>query len=250
MIWEQDGWDISLEGKLNKKISVCIATYNGEKYIKEQIESILFQTIKPDEIIISDDNSTDNTIEIIKKINSPLIKIFKNKNKGIIKNFENALINSTGEYIFLCDQDDIWKNNKIEKVIEKLKNYDLVVHNAEIKEMNIKFKNKRNLFEIYNSKSGIIKNFYKNSYIGCCMAFNRKILDKSIPFPEKIYMHDAWIGMIGEISGKVYFKKEILMEYRRHGNNASETCEKSKRSFIQKVMIRLYLLQKLIFNRK
>lgn len=234
---------------MNKKISVCIATYNGEKYIKEQIESILFQTIQPNEIIISDDNSTDKTIEIIKKINSPLIKIFKNKDKGIIKNFENALLNSIGGYIFLCDQDDIWKNNKIEKVIEKLKTYDLVVHNAEIKEMNIDSKIKKTLFEIYNSKSGIVRNFYKNSYVGCCMAFNRKILEKSIPFPEKIYMHDAWIGMISEINGKIYFEEEILMEYRRHGNNASETCEKSKRNFKEKIGIRLYLLKELIKNK-
>lgn len=235
---------------MNKKISVCIATYNGEKYIKEQIESILFQTIQPNEIIISDDNSTDKTIEIIKNINSPLIKIFKNKDKGIIKNFENALLNSTGDYIFLCDQDDIWKNNKIEKVIESLKNYDLVVHNAEIKEMNISSEIKRTLFEVYNSKAGIIKNFYKNSYVGCCMAFNRKILEKSLPFPEKIYMHDAWIGMISEINSKIYFEKEILMEYRRHGNNASETCEKSKRNFKEKIGIRLYLLKELIKNNK
>lgn len=233
---------------MNKKISVCIATYNGEKYIKEQIESILFQTIQPNEIIISDDNSTDKTIEIIKKINSPLIKIFRNKDKGIIKNFENALLNSTGDYIFLCDQDDIWKNNKIEKVIENLKNYDLVVHNAEIKEMNTNLKVKKTLFEIYNSKSGIGRNFYKNSYVGCCMAFNRKILEKSIPFPEKIYMHDAWIGMISEVSSKIYFEKESLMEYRRHGNNASETCEKSKRNFKEKIRIRLYLLKELIKN--
>lgn len=231
---------------MNKKISVCIATYNGEKYIKEQIESILFQTIQPNEIIISDDNSTDKTIEIIKKINSPLIKIFRNKDKGIIKNFENALLNSTGDYIFLCDQDDIWKNNKIEKIIENLKNYDLVVHNAEIKEMNTNSKVKKTLFEIYNSKSGIVRNFYKNSYVGCCMAFNRKILQKSIPFPEKIYMHDVWIGMISEFGGKIHFEKEILMEYRRHGNNASETCEKSKRNLKEKIRIRLYLVEKII----
>lgn len=231
---------------MNKKISVCIATYNGEKYIKEQIESILFQTIQPNEIIISDDNSTDKTIEIVKKFDSPLIKIFNNKEKGIIKNFENALLNSTGDYIFLCDQDDIWKSNKIEKVIEKLKTYDLVVHNAEIKEMNIDSKIKKTLFEIYNSKSGIVRNFYKNSYVGCCMAFNRKILQKSIPFPEKIYMHDIWIGMISEFSGKIYFEKEILMEYRRHDNNASETCEKSKRNLKEKIRIRLYLVEKII----
>lgn len=233
---------------MNKKISVCIATYNGEKYIKEQIESILFQTIQPNEIIISDDNSTDKTIEIVKKLDSPLIKIFNNKEKGIIKNFENALLNSTGDYIFLCDQDDIWKNNKIERVIEKLRIYDLVVHNAEIKEMNTNSNIKRTLFEIYKSKSGIVRNFYKNSYVGCCMAFNRKILQKSIPFPEKIYMHDVWIGMISEISGKIYFEKEILMEYRRHSNNASETCEKSKRNFKEKIGIRLYLLKELIRN--
>lgn len=226
-------------------ISVCIATYNGEKYIKEQIDSILSQTILPDEIIISDDNSTDNTIEIIKSFNNPMIKIFKNNNKGIIKNFENALVNSTGDYIFLCDQDDIWSNNKIEKIKEKLKEYDLVVHNAEIKYSNSQ-KDKNDLFNVYKSKKGIIKNLYRNSYIGCCMAFNRKILKNSLPFSKKICMHDVWIGLVAEISGKVYFEKDILMLYRRHGENASLTCEKSKNNLYCKLKIRLNLLKEII----
>ena len=95
-------------------ISVCIATYNGEKYIKEQLDSILPQLKKLDEIIISDDKSKDKTLKIIKTLNDSRIKIFTNPKKGLISNFENAITKSSGDYIFLSDQDDIWHENKIQ----------------------------------------------------------------------------------------------------------------------------------------
>ena len=91
-----------------KKISVAMATYNGEKYIKKQIESILINLNKDDELIISDDGSKDKTLDIIKSIKDKRIKIISGPKQGVIKNFENALNNCTGEYIFLSDQDDIW----------------------------------------------------------------------------------------------------------------------------------------------
>ena len=95
------------------KISVCIATFNGEKYISSQLDSILNQVVPVHEIIISDDMSTDNTIEIIKNCNNPIIKIFINKERlGVAKNFENAIKHANGDFIFLCDQDDIWLKNK------------------------------------------------------------------------------------------------------------------------------------------
>ena len=93
-------------------ISVCIATYNGEKYIKEQLLSILPQLGKKDEVIISDDHSTDNTLDIVKGLNDNRIKIvMNNREKGYTSNFENALSYAIGDYIFLSDQDDIWMSN-------------------------------------------------------------------------------------------------------------------------------------------
>jgi hypothetical protein len=106
-------------------ISVCIATYNGEKYIKEQILSILAQLSTKDEIIISDDGSTDHTITKILEISSPIIKIVYNQNEhGYTANFENALKNAKGNFIFLSDQDDIWEPNKVACCMEHFKKYD------------------------------------------------------------------------------------------------------------------------------
>jgi glycosyltransferase involved in cell wall biosynthesis len=115
------------------KISVCMATRNGEKYIKQQLSSILKQLSKNDEVIISDDSSTDNTIDIIKSFEDKRIKIYaNNKFYSPVYNFENALLRSTGDIIFLSDQDDIWEDKKIRVMYELLKRYDLVVSDCTI----------------------------------------------------------------------------------------------------------------------
>lgn len=224
-----------------------MATYNGEKFIKKQLESILNQTVEVDEIIISDDNSSDNTLEVVKKLNNSKIKIIKNLKQGVISNFENSLKESTGNYIFLADQDDIWTLNKVEEVIKKLEKYDLVIHNAKIINSQDKIISNEPFFGIRNSKKGLLKNLYKNSYIGCCMAFNRNILEKSLPFPKDIPMHDSWIGLIAEIYGKVYFDEEVLFYYRRHENNVTE-LNNSKNGRIKQFQIRWNLLKNLIIR--
>ena len=114
-------------------ISVCIATYNGEKYILEQILSILPQLKENDEIIVSDDSSTDTTLEIIKNINDKRIQIFKNTgNHGVNSNFDNALKRAHGEYIFLSDQDDVWLPGKVDRCLAELRTADLIMHDATI----------------------------------------------------------------------------------------------------------------------
>ena len=112
-------------------ISVCIATYNGERFIKEQLLSIIGQLSPDDEIIISDDGSADNTLGIVRELNSPLIKIFTNTGEhGYTPNFENALSHTKGDYIFLSDQDDIWQPQKVALCMEHLKTCDLVISDA------------------------------------------------------------------------------------------------------------------------
>lgn len=235
-------------GKLKDKISVCIATYNGEKFIKKQIESILNQSIQVDEIIISDDNSSDNTLKIIEEFNSLKIRIIKNLKHGVINNFENALKESKGDYIFLCDQDDIWDYKKVEQVIKNLKKNDLVIHNAKIIDQYDKVIFEQTFFDMKKSRKGILKNLYKNTYIGCCMAFNRKILEKVLPFPKEIPMHDSWIGLVAEMYGKVYFDNKVLFYYRRHENNETDLFN-SKNSKLKQFYIRWKLLENLLKKR-
>lgn len=230
------------------KISVCIATYNGESYIQEQLHSILKQLKPHDEVIISDDHSTDDTIDKIKSIADKRIRIYANNSKGVISNFENALLKCGGNYIFLADQDDIWMDDKVAECVNELNNgYDLVLTDC------IVFENKGNrvihssFFEANNSKSGLIRNLINNSYMGCCMAFNSKVKSMVMPFPKKIPMHDWWIGIVAESKYKVKFIKKPMLKYRVHNKNASTSANGiSKYSLFSKIKFRVSLLYYLI----
>lgn len=211
-----------MEEQKNTRCSIVMATYNGEKYIKEQIDSILKNMNSDDELIISDDGSTDKTREIINSFKDDRIKLIDGPKKGIKKNFENGINNATGEIIFLSDQDDIWMENKIAKVLEAFEKEDatLVIHDAEIVDENLDII-EESFFKYRNSGKGIIKNIWKNTYIGCCMAFKKEIKSVILPIPDNIEMHDQWIGINNEKNGKTYFLEEKLIKYRRHGGNVS-----------------------------
>lgn len=233
------------------KISVCIATYNGEKYIKEQLDSILPQLKKLDEIIISDDNSKDKTLKIIKSLKESRIKIFTNPKKGLISNFENAITKSSGDYIFLSDQDDIWHENKIQICMNDLNcGYDLVLSDCTIFDSVSSTTKIESYFSFYKCKKGILYNtFVRNSYVGCCMAFNSKIKNKTLPFPKHLPMHDSWIGINAEIYFKVKHNNKKLVNHRFHDYNASETgSKKGGSSFFQKLIWRLSLSYYLLIN--
>lgn len=230
------------------KISVCIATYNGEKYIKEQLESILSQIGENDEVIISDDSSTDNTVEIINSFNDCRIKIYKNtKEKGYTRNFENALEKANGDVIFLSDQDDVWVENKVNKMIKILEKYDFAVSDNYIVNENLEVISKSH-FEVYKTSKGFIRNLLLPRYVGACMAFKKNVLQKSLPFPNnaKLSAHDYWISLIAEMYFKCYKLDEQLLLYRRHGANASSGGEKSKNSLSHKLKVRIYTLINLL----
>jgi len=229
-------------------ISVCIATYNGESYIKEQLESILCQLHFDDEIILSDDSSSDNTITIIEAIGDERIKLFKGQIfASHVYNFEHALKHANGEYIFLSDQDDIWLPHKREVMLKHLKSYDLVLSDAFVVDDKLNPLHP-SFFAFNHSKKGIFKNLYKNSYLGCCMAFNRDILNKSLPFPKDINMHDWWIGMIAELYGSVYLNNECLIQYRRHEQTITPITRQSHNSFSTKIGFRLMMIKGLVLR--
>ena len=129
-----------MENQENIRCSVVMATYNGEKYIKEQIDSILKNMNDCDELIISDDGSTDNTIKLINEYQDKRIKLINGPRKGVKQNFANAIENATGKYIFLSDQDDIWMENKMRLVLEEFEknNVTVVIHDAEVIDENFK----------------------------------------------------------------------------------------------------------------
>ena len=228
---------------MRKKISVCLASYNGEKYIKEQLESILPQLEKYDEIVISDDGSSDRTLEIVQLLEDSRIKIIHNlKKNGLTYNFENALKNATGDIIFLSDQDDVWLPNKISVSLNWLDNNDLVVTNCKITDSDLNILNE-SYFALNDSKSGFLKNFYRSSYLGCCTTFKRELLKDLLPFPSNLYLyHDWWIGFIADAKYKVKFVDTPCLLYRRHDNNMSSTGNKSKQSLLKRFRDRFQLL--------
>jgi glycosyltransferase involved in cell wall biosynthesis len=223
-------------------ISVCLATYNGEKYIKEQLDSILSQLGEKDELILSDDGSSDRTIEIAESYKDSRIKIFNNSFKNLILNFEFALNQAKGDYIFLSDQDDVWLPNKVEVSLSYLIKSDVVVSNCLVVNQDLQVINK-SFFKLNNTKKGLFSNLLKNSYLGCCLAFRREILSKALPFPKNIPMHDIWLGFISELFYKVKFIEEPLMLYRRHGANESPTGEDSPYNLYRKFLFRYNIVK-------
>jgi glycosyltransferase involved in cell wall biosynthesis len=228
-------------------ISVCIPTYNGEKFIRQQLDSIISQLGKEDELIISDDSSTDNTTGIIRSYNDDRIQLLENsKFRSPIFNLENALKRAKGDYIFLSDQDDVWSPDKIKITVDKLKYFDIVVCNGYIIDGKGKIVHE-SYFDWKGSGPGFLRNFIKNSYIGCALAFNRKILNFALPFPPKIAMHDIWIGLLAECTGKTLFIEERLFYYRRHFENYTASISKidsklSDFSLTYKIKYRMILL--------
>lgn len=209
-------------------ISVCMATYNGASFIAEQIFSILKNISIDDELIISDDGSIDETCTLIKQImeRDSRIKLVKGPQRGIIANFENAIVQAKGEYIFLSDQDDIWCDDKVSTVLKSFddNNAIVVVHDAYVvnEKMQVIIPS---YFDFRKSASGLVKNIVKNTFVGCCMAFRRELLSYAIPIPRNIEMHDQWIGICGELYGDVKFIEDKLIYYRRHGENSSSLAK-------------------------
>ena len=230
-------------------ISVCMATYNGSKYVKEQIDSILVQLSEEDELVISDDYSTDTTREVIASYNDPRIKLFINElPKGVTHNFENALLHSHGDIIFLADQDDVWLPNKIKELSDFLiqGNYDVVTGNCALTDSNLNIIQEK----YYTDKSPLDKtvwgNFVKDLWLGSCMAFTREVLMATLPFPKRMAAHDLWIALYSQLHFKCGYYPKVLQLYRRHNATVSFAGSKSTNKLSYKVCYRLYLAYWLI----
>lgn len=227
------------------RISVCMATFNGEKYIRRQLLSILSQLNTDDEVIISDDNSTDSTLTIIAELADPRILVTSNTgHPGPMGNFEQAIKRATYDMILLADQDDVWLPGKVGKMRELLQNSDLVLSDCQVvNEKGVVIY--ESFFRHRGSRTGFWYNLYKNSYVGCCMAFRRRIVEYVLPFPPQVHMHDWWIGLLVEAKGRVCFFPEPLIQYVRHGNNASPTGERGY-GLVERVENRVFLVLFLI----
>lgn len=210
-----------------KRVSVAMAVYNGEKYLKQQLDSILPQLGRQDEVVISDDGSTDDTIKIIKayQADDARIRLISGPRLGIKQNIAHAAGQTAGRYIFLSDQDDVWKPDKVRRVLDvfREKKCHVVVHDCIVTNADLTQVLYPSFFAYRGYGAGMWRNIWKNKYIGCCMAFERGLLPFILPIPDDIQMHDQWIGVINDRHrGGCVFLKEPLLYYRRHEETVSD----------------------------
>ena len=236
------------------RASIAMAVYNGEKFLREQIDSILALMSEQDELIISYDKSIDNTWNIIEEISQTdsRIKIVTNKNKpSVIGNFNNSVGYCSGEYIFLADQDDIWINAKINKMIEVLQSKEnvLAICNGNIINETGKLVD-RDLFQLSHISVNPVSNIIKGTYWGCCMAFKRELLEFVFPFPSDYDIcHDLWIGVLARCKGKIALVNEVCVLHRIHGNNQTQKM-RIKKIIFNRIGFVLMLVKRFYFCRK
>lgn len=206
------------------KVSIALATYNGEKFIKQQLESIAAQTTLPNELIICDDASVDRTIDIIdefSRFSSINIRIFKNKkNIGFVKNFENAILHCSGDYIAIADQDDIWEPEKIKTLVERIQDAFLIHSDAllinsvgdVISESYTRYSRKKIDYEF-------VDYLFSNNVTGCTSLFKKELIPYIIPIPQGFLLHDWWFALQAVCNGKIVYLDKPLTRYRQHDNN-------------------------------
>ena len=208
------------------KISIAMATYNGANYLKEQLESLLAQTLIPDELVVCDDGSTDATIEILERFKEEapfLVRVIQNDiNLGHEKNFGKAISLCEGNLIFLCDQDDVWAPTKLAIVQDVFNNQNrvlLVINDAEITDGAMQLTG-RTVFG-QSRAAGVIGKNGKSLTLGCATAFRSELRSLISPVPALDYGHDSWIHDFTHMIGGRYVLETPLQLYRRHGGNVS-----------------------------
>jgi glycosyltransferase involved in cell wall biosynthesis len=210
---------------MTTSVSVVMSVFNGRRYVKEQIQSVLSQLEANDELIITDDASVDDSMDIIRAIHSPLIRLFRNKsNLGVIRNFQNGLTIARKEVVFLCDQDDIWLPGKRAAFVAAFDANPataVVVSDAEVIDASGALI-ARSFMAGRGGFSGSIRGtLWRNRFLGCAMAVRHSVVKSALPIPEWAPMHDMWLGVIGCMAGRVHYLSTPYLQYRRHGQNAT-----------------------------
>ncbi|MBQ4034746.1 MAG: glycosyltransferase [Paludibacteraceae bacterium] len=210
------------------KVSIAIATYNGAKALREQLDSLYNQTVQPDEIFVSDDCSNDGTVEILEEYHRTKgLKYTVNEhNLGFNKNFENALKNTTGEFIMICDQDDIWMPEKVEVLLKAIKKHDCtkpVLVTSTTKD----YMDGKVIRDNTRPRMSWLQMLYGNNTQGCCTILNRVLLNKALPIDvPKGSLYDGYLGMIAGMTGEWENIGTPLMYYRHHANNVIANNDK------------------------
>jgi glycosyltransferase involved in cell wall biosynthesis len=234
----------------NKQIEILMAVYNGEKYVKAQIDSILNQTYKNIHLSIRDNCSSDSTREIIaeyKNRHPQLITLLASQeNVGIIGNFSALLDSANGDYVMFSDHDDVWMPDKIEKTMTKLLELEkkfgsitpILVH-TDLQVVNKDLALIHSSFWKYSKldprKTALSRQLIHNQITGCTLMLNRALIELARPIPKKIVMHDWWLGICAAAFGKIGTVNESTMFYRQHNSNDTGAKKYSLLNLIKRI---------------
>lgn len=217
----------------NPLVSIVLATYNGERFLKSQLDSLIAQTYQPLEIIAIDDGSSDGTLQILNTyaVNHANFLIFQNShNLGHVKNFEKGISLANGQFIAPCDQDDVWLPTKIEVLINNIEDAAIAYCDSEFidssgKALGQKMSDIKTLTDFDNPLMYIEVGI---SALGHAMLIRKEVALAAMPFPT-LFSHDNWLGFVATFSGKVKFVNEVLVQYRRHESNLTNALHKKDR---------------------
>ncbi|MFP2516781.1 glycosyltransferase family 2 protein [Buttiauxella agrestis] len=216
-----------------KLIDIALATYNGELYIREQIESIINQTYRNWRLLISDDNSTDSTVAIITELmdkDERIILVSTARQGGVVRNFNNALLATTTEFVVLSDQDDIWPVDRLEKMMAKIESIenenptkpilvftDLTLVNESNDLIAPSFYMANKIGPLSNMKDNNL--LWRSTVYGCSTIMNRNLLNVTLPIPDFALMHDHWLALVANQNNGLYYYNYASVRYRQHANN-------------------------------
>ena len=221
-------------------VSIAMCTYNGSRFLEEQLISLVQQSYSNIEIIITDDGSSDDTVDMIKRYMAQYsnIKLSENEtNLGFVKNFEKAISLCRGEYIALADQDDIWKLHKIETFVNAIGTHSLIYSDAELIDAD---SNMTGSFLIQPKKS-LLKGpcasafIFDNCVSGNTLMFQRALLDHVLPIPDEVRFHDQWIAFVAATYGAITYTDEAMTKYRRYADQVTHVTKAKAKGFIQRL---------------
>jgi glycosyltransferase involved in cell wall biosynthesis len=228
-------------------IDIVLATYNGKNYVSEQLASILENSNQDliGQIVVSDDNSRDNTLQLVKECKDHRINVHLNtiENSGVVNNFQNGLKLTTSEYVMFSDQDDIWTNDKILIAFNGIKELerkygsatpllfftDLMVVDEKLNVINNSF---FDLMKINPNNKRFENLLFQNVSPGCVMIFNRALINKALPFPKEAMMHDWWLILVASYFGQVSYSTKSTILYRQHSSNTIGAKKKGFRDIV------------------
>lgn len=206
-------------------LSIALASYNGERFLAAQLRSILSQIDANDEIVIVDDASTDGTLDVVASFGDDRVRVLRNeRNSGVLAAFERALAATRNDIVLLSDQDDIWLPGKVREILARFELDPavlLVLSDAEVIDEGGRVIDPSFMALRGGFRGSFPATLIKNRYLGCAMAFRRRLLESALPIPRDVPMHDMWLGALAASVGKVVFVDRPLTQYRRHGGNVS-----------------------------